>query len=122
MITELFTIGYEGLGIETFVARLREHGVETLVDVRELPLSRKAGFSKTALAQRLAEAGIGYDHQRALGSPRPMRHRLRADGDLAAFFERYRHHLNAQQTALDRLLDSAAARVVLMCYERDPGC
>lgn len=44
--TSLFTFGYEGLTIEAFIARLNEAGVRTIIDVRELPLSRKKGFSK----------------------------------------------------------------------------
>lgn len=33
----IFTIGYEGARIEDFVATLRSVGVETVLDVRELP-------------------------------------------------------------------------------------
>jgi hypothetical protein len=33
----------------------------------------------------LAEVGIAYAHERALGSPRELRNRLRENGDLAAF-------------------------------------
>ncbi|MBK6650144.1 MAG: DUF488 domain-containing protein [Betaproteobacteria bacterium] len=47
----LFTLGYEGLTIDAFIARLQAAQVKTVVDVRELPLSRKKGFSKTGLPQ-----------------------------------------------------------------------
>ena len=47
----VFTIGYEGLDIGAFMSLLAEHGIETVVDIRELPLSRKPGFSKKALAR-----------------------------------------------------------------------
>ena len=63
----LFTFGYEGLPIEAFIQRLRDARVELIVDVRELPLSRKKGFSKTALREHLAAAGIGYTHIPAQG-------------------------------------------------------
>ncbi|MFO7678740.1 MAG: hypothetical protein R6X34_01695, partial [Chloroflexota bacterium] len=33
----LFTLGYEGLTIDAFVARLQTAQVKTVVDVRELP-------------------------------------------------------------------------------------
>jgi hypothetical protein len=36
----VFTIGYEGLDIDTFVSMLAEYSIETVVDIRELPLSR----------------------------------------------------------------------------------
>lgn len=58
--TGLFTIGYEGRVVDSFVEDLGNAGVEVLVDVRELAQSRKRGFSKTALSALLDEAGIEY--------------------------------------------------------------
>ena len=48
---------------------LREHDIETVVDVRELPLSRKPGFSKKTLAATLNLSGLDYVHISALGLP-----------------------------------------------------
>src|SRR5476649_1046545 len=56
----LYTFGYEGLGVGEFIDRLRTAGVGTVVDVRELPLSRKKGFSKQSFAEALRAAGIEY--------------------------------------------------------------
>jgi Protein of unknown function, DUF488 len=42
-----------------FLGALRKHGIRTVVDVRELPLSRKPGFSKKTLADRLLLNGVG---------------------------------------------------------------
>ena len=58
----LFTLGYEGLTIEAFIARLQSAQVKTVVDVRELPLSRKKGFSKSAFCAALSAHGIAYLH------------------------------------------------------------
>jgi uncharacterized protein (DUF488 family) len=66
---ELATIGYEKCGFDDFVRCLREAGVRQVIDVRDLPLSRRAGFSKRQLAAGLDAAGIGYHHLRALGTP-----------------------------------------------------
>ena len=49
----LFTLGYKGLTIEAFIARLQAAQVKTVVDVRELPLSRKKGFFKIGFLRRL---------------------------------------------------------------------
>ncbi len=46
----LYTLGYEGLSLAEFFDRLAQAGVSRLVDVRELPLSRRPGFSKTKRA------------------------------------------------------------------------
>ncbi|QJX02842.1 DUF488 domain-containing protein [Alcanivorax sp. IO_7] len=65
----LHTAGYEGVDIETFVGRLLDAGVDQVIDVRQYPISRKRGFSKTALSKCLAGAGIDYCHLRELGCP-----------------------------------------------------
>lgn len=117
----VFTAGYEGKSLESFVEELRNRGVQMLVDVRELPLSRKAGFSKTALAEGMAAGGIRYVHMRTLGTPRDMRRRLREEGDYEAFFADYRRHLDDNAEAVEEL--AAAAReqtVCLLCFEKDP--
>ena len=67
---KLFTIGYEGATQPDVIARLKAAGVETLVDVRAVAASRRAGFSKTILGESLKAEGIDYLHLRALGTPR----------------------------------------------------
>ena len=55
---------------------LQAAGVERVIDVRALPLSRRPGFSRSPLRAALEEAGIEYVHLKALGTP--------ADGASAA--------------------------------------
>jgi len=74
-IPKLFTIGYQGSTPSDLIDRLLGAGVERVVDVRELPLSRRRGFSKSPLAAALTSAGIRYEHVRALGNPKPNRWR-----------------------------------------------
>ncbi len=52
----LFTIGYEGLSQKEFIATLAAAKVRIVFDVRELPLSRKPGFSKRGLADALGRS------------------------------------------------------------------
>ena len=59
--------------MDDLVRDARQRGVVTVVDVRLTPISRKRGFSKTALATALAASGIDYLHVRALGNPRDNR-------------------------------------------------
>jgi uncharacterized protein (DUF488 family) len=47
--TKLVTVGYEWRSLGELVDALRAAGVERLIDVRELPLSRRRGFSKTSV-------------------------------------------------------------------------
>ena len=66
----IVSVGYQGRSVGELIDVLRQGGVEVLVDVRLNPISRKPGFSKNPLSQALAEAGIGYRHERELGNPR----------------------------------------------------
>ena len=60
---EVLTIGYEGWDIEEFVDRLKQFHISRLIDVREIPLSRKPGFSKTSLRERLEIIGTARDNE-----------------------------------------------------------
>ena len=75
---KLYTIGYEGQTQAAVIDRLKAEGVTHLVDVRAIAASRRAGFSKTLLANSLAEAGIAYTHLRGVGTPKAGRDAARA--------------------------------------------
>lgn len=116
----VFTIGYEGLDTRTFLALLKQHGVGTVVDIRELPLSRKPGFSKRALASVLDQAGLGYVHMRELGCPKPVRQRYKQDGSWKHYSEGFLRYLTCQTAALERLADlTRQASCALVCFEAD---
>jgi uncharacterized protein (DUF488 family) len=120
---QLATLGYEGASQADFIATLRKAGVTVVVDVRELPLSRRKGFSKTALAKGLASADIKYRHFRDLGDPKPGREAARA-GHFADFKRIYLRHIKtaAAQIALAELLEIVVGNnACLLCYERDPN-
>lgn len=68
-MTTLFTIGYEKASQAEVLAALKAAGITTLIDVRDRPQSRRAGFSKRLLAAALEEAGLRYIHLKALGTP-----------------------------------------------------
>jgi uncharacterized protein (DUF488 family) len=114
----LFTAGYQGHNIETFLDLLMSHGVEQLIDVRQLPFSRKPDFSKKRLTAHLAGVGIAYTHLVALGTPKPLRDELRREHDFPAFFTAMRAILDAQPEALQEALDLVRARPsALLCFE-----
>ena len=118
----LFTTGYAGHDPESFVEKLRQYDIETLVDVRQNPVSRKKGFSKTKLSEFLAQQGIGYVHVRELGVPRELRKRLQAgDCTLDEYFTEFRRYASDQAdslAAVDRL--AAEKRCCLLCVESRP--
>jgi uncharacterized protein (DUF488 family) len=121
----LATIGYEASDLPDFIATLRAAGISRLIDVRELPISRRRGFAKTALSAALGAEGIDYVHLRGLGDPKEGREAARA-GDYARFRKVFGGHMNtkvaqdALRTAVRLVEDGGAC---LMCYERDhTGC
>lgn len=115
----LLTIGYEGADFRDFLATLEVLGVTTLLDIRELPMSRRPGFAKTALREGLASVGIDYRHEPRLGSPKAIRYQLRDDGDYKRFFRDFGRYLNTQADLLDELASELTGTVALLCYERD---
>ena len=119
---KIFTIGYEGTTMADFLAALKSAGVERVIDVRALPLSRRPGFSKSSLAASLLEAGIGYVHLKALGTPKRGRDAAKK-GDRATLEEVYADQLELPeaQAQAAQMLDLAGEKPsALLCFERDP--
>jgi uncharacterized protein (DUF488 family) len=116
----IYTIGYEGLSTGAFTDILQAHAIDILIDVRELPLSRKKGFSKNLLCKTITNLEIQYMHMRELGAPRGVRHNLRETGDWFAYSKAYRRVLEEQQQSLEKIASLAKSlRVCLMCFEED---
>jgi hypothetical protein len=117
------SIGYERhKDHREFAECLSAAGVERLIDVRDLPISRRRGYAKTALSEALADVGVEYVHAKPLGNPKPFRD-LYKSGRVEEGRERYREHLLGAHVsdlwALVRLLREK--RSALMCVEHDPA-
>jgi uncharacterized protein (DUF488 family) len=119
----LFTIGYEGATPDRLIETLREAGVTMLVDVRELPNSRRPGFAKRALSEALGHAGIGYRHVRALGTPAEGRAAARAGrtGEMKRIFGARLAGGEAQAAVAALAAEAREARLCLLCLEADPA-
>lgn len=123
MTLRLFTIGYEGTLVADFIACLRGAGVERVIDIRAVPLSRKPGFSKNGLKAGLAEAGIDYVHLKPLGTPADGRTAARA-GKQAELERIYAAQLDLPEAivAAEEMRALATERPsALLCFERDPA-
>jgi uncharacterized protein (DUF488 family) len=118
----LLSIGYEKAGFADFILTLRAARVATVIDVRDLPLSRRAGFSKRQLQAGLAEAGIGYLHLRPLGTPAAGREANRRR-QWPLFWDIVEQSLckpEAQDALAEAATAAAASLSCLLCYEADP--
>jgi uncharacterized protein (DUF488 family) len=118
---KIWTIGYEKVGQGDFVATLKAAGIKTLVDVREVANSRRAGFAKTSLAAALDEAGIAYIHMKQLGTPKLGREAARR-GDhetMSRIFEGKMAEPESQLALAETADLASKGRICLMCLEHD---
>jgi len=118
----LFTIGYEGLVQDQLLDLLVGNGVQTVLDVRAVPLSRKAGFSKNVLGASLLARGIRYLHDRRLGTPKPGRDAARK-GHSSVMHDIFDAHMltpSAQEGLVDAVGLAGESRICLLCFERAP--
>ncbi len=118
----LFTIGYEGKSIESFMNLLIKNDVKVLCDIRKNPISRKFGFSKRKLDYITDKIGIKYIHIPSLGIESEKRHTLESLNDYRILFDDYEKIL----PSLDKYLESiyyllcSNYRIAIMCYEKNP--
>ena len=110
-------IGYQRRSIDELIERLRGASITTLIDVRELPWSHRAEFSKKRLEERLTREGLRYVHLRAAGNPRENR---KSGASSAEILARYREHLARTSGVLEEILAAAGGEAAaLLCYEAD---
>lgn len=122
MSRQLFTVGYEGKDINTFLNNLRSNAIDCVLDIRQQALSRKPGFSKTQLARRLNRVRIQYVHLPDLGTPKPLREYLKSTGNYSIFFQKMDNHLANKKDALETACSYVTNHTCcLMCFERLPA-
>ncbi|KAA5604795.1 DUF488 domain-containing protein [Roseospira marina] len=115
-MTAILTIGYQGRSPEDLFADLRAAGAGVLIDVRAVPWSRRAVFTKAALRTATTAAELRYVHLAGLGNP--------AKTDPTGGPGMANHLASgAGRAALDAaaaLLAETGRPIALMCLERDP--
>lgn len=118
----IFTIGYEGATVPEFVAALQKAGVERVIDVRALPLSRRPGFSKSPLKAGLEEAGIDYVHLKALGTPSEGRTAARSGrhDEMARIYAGQLELPEAMAQSAEMPALAQEKPSALLCMEREP--
>jgi uncharacterized protein (DUF488 family) len=128
-VATLYTIGHSTRTLDELVSVLKAHGVDTLVDIRAFPMSRRLPhFNREALERSLPDQGIRYLWRKALGGYRKAAHKdsphtaLRnasfrnyADYALTPEFERAMAEL-VQIASRSRLAYMCAERVYFRCH------
>ena len=70
-IATVYTIGHSTRTLDELIAALQGHGIDTLVDVRSFPMSRRLPhFNRESLERELPRCGIAYVWMKDLGGRR----------------------------------------------------
>ncbi|NYT61799.1 DUF488 domain-containing protein [Alcaligenaceae bacterium] len=121
VVDTIWTIGHSTRPIAEFLALLDEYGIQTLVDIRSFPGSRKyPQYGKEVLGNTLMQYKINYQWLQILGG----RRRAAKDSPNTiwrnAAFRGYADYMSTPEFAqgLKQLLEIAgASRTALMCAE-----
>jgi uncharacterized protein (DUF488 family) len=134
-VPAIATIGVYGFDRDSFLATLREAGVELLLDVRQrrgVRGSEYAWANAKRLQEALAEAGIAYTHLKELAPTTAMREAQYREDARRGEGKRSRTVLSPEYTRLytEQILDPADldailrwigdSHAALLCVERDP--
>lgn len=118
-----YTIGHSTRSLDELIAVLQAHSIQTLVDIRSFPMSRRLPhFNREALEKTLHEAGIRYVWLNELGG---RRKKIREDSpNLALRNNSFRNYADYMLTAefqrgISELIKLAEqSKTAYMCAER----
>lgn len=119
----LYTIGHSTRSLDELVEALQSHSIQTLVDIRSFPTSRRLPhFGRESLQQALPQAGIDYLWMKELGG---YRKRIRNDSPNVALraggFRNYADYMltaDFQRAIAELLVLAEQSRTAYMCAER----
>jgi uncharacterized protein (DUF488 family) len=122
-VATLYTIGHSTRTLDELVSALKTHGIETLVDIRAFPMSRRLPhFNRESLESELSKHGIHYVWMKALGGYRKATRKDSPNTALRnASFRNYADYTLTPEfeQAMDELLRLAEqSRTAYMCAER----
>jgi uncharacterized protein (DUF488 family) len=119
----LFTIGHSTRTLDELIQALQAHSIETLVDIRSFPMSRRLPhFNRESLEKSLPAAGIRYLWMKELGGRRKKI--LPESPNIALRNDSFRNYADYMLTpeferAIARLIETAeSSRTAYMCAER----
>lgn len=119
----LYTIGHSTRTLDELVSALQAHGIQTLVDIRAFPMSRRLPhFNRESLEAALPKHGIRYVWMKALGGYRKATRKDSPHSALRnASFRNYADYTLTPEfgAAISELLELAEqSRTAYMCAER----
>lgn len=120
----IYTVGYEGKSIDSFLNNILKHGIKNVIDVRANPISRKYGFAKSQLRNLCGKLDLGYHPVPSLGIPSKNRAGLGDHASYQCLLDWYEHSMLPSRldevAALGCHIDETPS--VLVCFEEDVEC
>lgn len=120
----VYTAGYEGKSVDSFLNGLTQSGIAHLIDVRRNPIARRYGFHRSTLARLCDRLGIKYSHVPELGIASEDRRQLDSAADYHALFGQYEATtLKIEERAIAKVVGwTRESPSVLVCMEANPDC
>ncbi len=119
----VYTIGYQGKSLETFITLLRQAGVDAVIDIRLRNTSHLAGYTKRDTLEFLLREGFGiaYEHLPELAPAPEILDAYKATGDWAAYVAHFLPLLAARDaTQIGRDVLTRHHAPCLLCAEPTP--
>jgi uncharacterized protein (DUF488 family) len=119
----LYTIGHSTRTLDELISTLKAHSIQTLVDIRSFPMSRRfPHFNRESLQEALPQAGINYVWLKELGG---RRKKIREDSPNVELrspgFRNYADYMltpEFEQGMRELLKLAEHSRTAYMCAER----
>ncbi len=119
----IYTIGHSTRSLEELIQVLQAHGIETLVDIRAFPMSRRLPyFNRESLERELPAAGIRYVWRQDMGG---RRRKVRDDSPNAGLrvegFRNYADYMlmpEFTRAAQEVVALAEQGKTAIMCAER----
>ena len=117
----VFSIGYEGISIDSYLNKLIKNNIHLLCDVRRNAFSMKYGFSKKQLQEKCQELNIGYCHLPELGIESKKRKNSITAKDYTELLKEYEAWLNFKKEYIQNIITifHQYERIALTCFEKE---
>lgn len=117
----IYTMGYEERSVEGFFNNLLKAGVQSIIDTRANPVSRKYGFARSSLSNIANKLGLAYSHFPGLGIPSGKRKNVESVADFRKLFKYYESeilpaHRNEIESVATQMRSTPS---VLVCMEKE---
>lgn len=119
----LYTLGYEGLSIDSFINLLLMADIQEVIDVREFAFSRRSEYAKKNLDEALSLGGIAYTGMPEVGIPTKARKEILEDKSKEELLSYYASEILPDTGPYADKVASLARKhnIALICHEEDPG-